>query len=216
MKYHIAEKKCQIPASDDFTPLEWCLGEIMKHKNEYNYMCPYLTKVVQLILTMSLSNAWPERGASKVKIIKTDLRNRLKNDMLNGLLHIAVNCPELCTEKRDGLVSDAAVKWITAKKRKKLPSSRTSGTGEDSRKTYMEAEVQTESEPVLLVSHGTDVGEEEADDVGSTCDDDHEKDKLFENTLLQLKIAKNLRETEEYRKNFSVDSESDWNSDDEF
>ncbi|XP_062604979.1 uncharacterized protein LOC134266771 [Saccostrea cucullata] len=163
----------------------------MKHKNEYNYMCPYLTKVVELVLAMPLSNAWPDRGASKVKIIKTDLRNRLKNDMLNGLLHVAVNGPELCTEKCDGLVSDAVDMWISSKKRRKIPSSRTSGTGEDSRKTYMEAEVQTESEPVLHVSHGTDVDEEEeADDVGSTCDDEHEKDKLFENTLLQLKIAK--------------------------
>jgi hypothetical protein len=129
MKYHIAEKKRQIPvnASDDITPLEWCLSEIMKHKNEYNYMCPYLTKVVELVLTMPLSNAWPERGASRVKIIKTDLRNRLKNDMLNGLLQIAVNGPELCTEKCDGLVSDAVDRWITAKKRRKIPSSRTSG-----------------------------------------------------------------------------------------
>jgi hypothetical protein len=92
------------------------------------------------------------------------------------------------------------------------------GTGQDSRKTFMEAEVQTESEPVLLVSHGTEVDEEEADDVGSNCDDDHEKDKLFENNLLQLKLAKNLREAQEFRKHFSVDndSESDWNSDDDF
>lgn len=69
----------------------------MKHTDEYNNMCPFLTKVVELVLKMPLSYAWPERGASKVKIIKTDLRNRLKTDMLNGLLHIAVNGPELCT-----------------------------------------------------------------------------------------------------------------------
>lgn len=51
-------------------------------------------------------------------------------------------------------------------------------------KTYMEAEVQTESESLL--SYGTEVGDEDdADGVGSTCDDDHEKDRLLENTLLQ-------------------------------
>lgn len=131
LKFHIAEMKSKIfvNPSDCITPLEWCLSEIMKHKNEYSYMCPYLTKVVEITLTMPLSNAWPERGASKVKIIKTDLRNRLKNDMLNGLLHIAVNGPDLCTEESDGLVTTAVNKWLTDKKRRKLPvpSNRTSG-----------------------------------------------------------------------------------------
>lgn len=78
MKFHIAQKKSKIPVnpSDGLTPLEWCFSDIMKHN-----MCPFLTKVVELVLTMQLSNTWPERGASKVKIIKTDLRNRLKNDL---------------------------------------------------------------------------------------------------------------------------------------
>jgi hypothetical protein len=39
-------------------------------------MCPILTNIVEIILTVPVSNAWPERGASKVKIIKTNLRNR--------------------------------------------------------------------------------------------------------------------------------------------
>lgn len=83
-------------------------------------------------------------------------------------------------------------------------------------KTYMEAEVQTESES--LISYDTEVSDEdEADDVGSTCgDDDHEKDRLLENTLLQLKIAKNLREAQQYSKTVNFESESDWNSDDDF
>lgn len=46
MKYHITQKKCKVPENTDgITPLEWCLTEIMKHKYEYNYMCPNLTKV---------------------------------------------------------------------------------------------------------------------------------------------------------------------------
>lgn len=82
-------------------------------------------------------------------------------------------------------------------------------------KTYMEAEVQTESESLL--SYGIEVGDEDdADGVGSTCDDDHEKDRLLENTLLQLKIAKNLRETQQYSKTVNFESESDSNTDDDF
>ena len=86
-------------------------------------MCPNLTKVVELILTLPVSNAWPERGASEVKIIKTDLRNRLKNDMLNGLLHVAVNGPDLCSEECDLLVTKYVTKWLKEKKRMKLPTS---------------------------------------------------------------------------------------------
>jgi hypothetical protein len=45
-------------------------------------MCPKLTRLAELVLTIPVSNAWSEKGASKVKIIKTDLRNCLKNDKL--------------------------------------------------------------------------------------------------------------------------------------
>jgi hypothetical protein len=41
-------------------------------------MCPILTNIAEIILTVPVSIVWPERGASKVKIIKTDLRNRFK------------------------------------------------------------------------------------------------------------------------------------------
>lgn len=119
LKFHIHQKKTQIPV--DINPLEWCLKQIMKNKYEYSYMCPNLTRIVELILTLPVSNAWPERGASKVKIIKTDLRNRLKNDMLNGLLHMAVNGPELCSKKCDQLVMSSVEVWMNEKKRRKIP-----------------------------------------------------------------------------------------------
>ena len=67
-------------------------------------MCPHLVGLVEVILTRTVSNAWPERGASRVKIIKTDLRNRLKNDMLNGLLNVVVDGPEMCSDECDQLV----------------------------------------------------------------------------------------------------------------
>lgn len=86
-------------------------------------------------------------------------------------------------------------------------------------KTFMEAEVQTES--ASLSQYVTDdiaagVGEKDEadDDVRAACDDDQERERIFENTLLQLKIAKNLREAQLYSK--TVDFESDWNSDDDF
>jgi hypothetical protein len=59
---------------------------------------PKLTRLAELVLMIPVSNAWSEKGASKVKIIKTDLGNRLKNDMLEGLMHLTVNGPDICTE----------------------------------------------------------------------------------------------------------------------
>jgi hypothetical protein len=70
----IIPKKEDVTA-DCLTPSEWCLTTIVKQKHKYEHMCP---KLAELVLTILVSNAWPERGASKVKIIKTDLRNRLK------------------------------------------------------------------------------------------------------------------------------------------
>ena len=72
---------------------------LVKQKHEYEHMCPKLTRIAELVLTIPVSNVWPERGASKVKIIKTDLRNRLKNDMLEGLMHLTVIGPDICTDQ---------------------------------------------------------------------------------------------------------------------
>lgn len=41
--------------------------------------------IVEIALTMPISNAWPERGASRVKLVKTRLRSRLTNEMLEAL-----------------------------------------------------------------------------------------------------------------------------------
>jgi predicted patatin/cPLA2 family phospholipase len=48
----------------------------VSQKHEFKYTCPILTNIAEIVLTVPVSNAWPERGASKVKIIKTNLRNR--------------------------------------------------------------------------------------------------------------------------------------------
>jgi len=79
-------------------------------------MCPKLTRIAELVLTM----AW--KGAFKVKIIKTDLRNRLKNDMLEGLMHLTVNGPDICTDQCDDLITSSVKNWLQTKSRRKLPS----------------------------------------------------------------------------------------------
>jgi hypothetical protein len=53
----IIPKKEDVTA-DCLTPSEWCLTRIVKQK----HMCPKLTRLAELVLTIPVSNAWTERG----------------------------------------------------------------------------------------------------------------------------------------------------------
>lgn len=44
---------------------------------------------------MPVSNAWPERGASAIKHIKSRIRSRLKDDMLEALMQVTINGPKV-------------------------------------------------------------------------------------------------------------------------
>ena len=70
---------------------------------------------------MPVSNAWPERGCSAVKRIKTRLRKRLSVEMLQTLLAITINGPRVGTPECESLMSAAVELWETQKKRRKLP-----------------------------------------------------------------------------------------------
>jgi hypothetical protein len=52
-------------------------------------MCPKLTRLAELVFTIPVSNAWPERGASKVKIIGIIVFNLLK--LYYKRLHSAIH-----------------------------------------------------------------------------------------------------------------------------
>ena len=56
---------------------------------------PSLLKLFDWLLAIPLSNAEAERDFSKLKIIKTRLRNQLGTRNLNNLLQISINGPPL-------------------------------------------------------------------------------------------------------------------------
>ena len=56
-----------------------------------------------------------ERGASAVKQLKTTLRSSLKGDMLESLMHITINGPEV--QECESLVKKAVKKWHEVKVR---------------------------------------------------------------------------------------------------
>lgn len=74
--------------------------------------------IVEIALTMPISNAWPERGASRVKLIKTRLRSRLTNKMLEALVNISMNGPEANSSECDTLVKKTTEKWLSGKRYK--------------------------------------------------------------------------------------------------
>ena len=90
-----AKKKTQKTGeSSTPTALEWSLKRVFKLKSEFGNFYPKIVQLAEVTLSAPITNAWPERGANAIKRIKTWLRNMLKNDMLNSLLHISVNGPE--------------------------------------------------------------------------------------------------------------------------
>ena len=87
-------------------------------KSEYGYFYPLIFELAEVSLSAPITNAWPERGASAVKRIKRQLRNRLKNDMLNSLLHVSINGPAVSTPEAKEVVKTAVANWLKKKNRR--------------------------------------------------------------------------------------------------
>lgn len=78
---------------------------------------PCLLELAEVCLSLPVSNAWPERGASCVKRLKTRLRSSLKNDMLQALMQISINGPAV--SQSQSLIHEVAKQWL-AKPRRNL------------------------------------------------------------------------------------------------
>ena len=79
---------------------------------------PRISKIAEVALTLPVSNAWPKRGASKIKLIKSMLQSHLKNDLLNSLLQISINGPGVFSKENDDVIRRAVKLWMKVKKRK--------------------------------------------------------------------------------------------------
>lgn len=126
LKYDLLLWKAQIPQElDNITPTEWSLKRLLSMRTEYGHFYPKLVWIAEIILSLPLSNAWPERGASAVKRVKSRLRSSMTNQMLEALLHISINGPPV--REAQELVKEAVEAWSNAKKRRKLPPSANPG-----------------------------------------------------------------------------------------
>lgn len=82
---------------------------------------PLVAKVSEAVISLPVSNGWPERVASSLKLMKTRLRSRMKNDMLNALLHILINGPKVGSKEFEEMIDASVRAWLAAKPRRKCP-----------------------------------------------------------------------------------------------
>ena len=77
------------------SPTEWVLEQILSMRSTYQHFFPGILQIAEVCLSLPVSNAWPERGASAIKHIKSRIRSRLKDDMLEALMQVTINGPKV-------------------------------------------------------------------------------------------------------------------------
>ena len=96
------------------TSLQWALQTIVEAAHFY----PKLSSIAEAILVVPVSNAWPERGASCLKRIKSRMRSRLSNNMLNALLSVSINGEKSGSEWTTSVIKESVDEWCRVKKKK--------------------------------------------------------------------------------------------------
>ena len=70
---------------------------------------------VYLHIASPITNAWSERAASRVKLIKIRLRSRMTNKMRGSLINTSSNGPETSASECDSLMKKNNAKWLSSK-----------------------------------------------------------------------------------------------------
>ena len=123
IKFNIKENiKPNIPieiktGTSNTTSCQWFLSHLMKSKSEYQPLFGELLLIAEAAITLPVSTAWPQRGASALKIVKNRCRRRLQNDMLEAMFHVKISGPALAKDGiKDGIPIETAVeKWLSKK-----------------------------------------------------------------------------------------------------
>lgn len=78
--------------------------------------------MAKLVLTVTVTNAWPDCGGSAIKRIKARNRSSMKNNLLNALLIISINGPACNTTSANTSITQACVEFQHKKHQKKRRS----------------------------------------------------------------------------------------------
>lgn len=102
------------------TSTEWFINKLLTNRNAFGSYSEVL-KLAEIEAVIPVSNAWPERGASSTKHIKSRLRSCLKSDLLNALMQVAVNGPPVFESLP--VVEIAVKNWLGRKTKNATASS---------------------------------------------------------------------------------------------
>ena len=149
---------------------------------------PLMSFIADVCRTAPVSNAWPERGASAIKRIKTRLRSLLKEETLNSLLQVSINGPPVA--EANHIIEAAAKLWLTERNRYKVQQHVWSTTSSISTQTPQgpgnnqepeQPHPQPDIQPVTPIQNAKAESDEEpgqdlfdmlgVGDVGSECGD---------------------------------------------
>ena len=83
---------------------------------------------LQKLHSLPVTNAWPERGASAVKRVKTRFRSQMKDDPLNSLLMITINGPAFKTVEYEILMEQVTNIYQSKSHKKHLGNFSTTAT----------------------------------------------------------------------------------------
>lgn len=167
------------------TPSEWAISRIVNaFKEDPDY--DIIVQMAKIACVTPVTNAWPERGASAIKRIKSRSRNSMKNDLLNALLHISINGPDVNSSDASKLIEKACLKFQQTGRYKRpnilvtrsvLASTSTQTTpstlieDEEPLEAHLEHLLQKESTEELMITHfeGSD-SDSESESVSSGDD----------------------------------------------
>ena len=71
-----------------------------------------IVDLAKIAAIVSVTNAWPELGASAVKLIKSQTRSKIKKDVLNSLLQVSINDPAENSKEADNSLSHVVEKYM--------------------------------------------------------------------------------------------------------
>ena len=90
---------------------------IARNKAKYLPFFENMIVIAEIALTLlPVSIAWLERGANALKLVKSRLRSRLKNDMLHCLLHVKINGPDVLSPDAKTIITMEADEFLSRKK----------------------------------------------------------------------------------------------------
>jgi len=92
---------------------------ILAKESFYKEMYPEISSLASIALTIPMSTAWPERGFSTLKRVKSTSRNRLLDSTLSALLSVSING---MTQLTDIQANEIAARWLHNKSRRTISS----------------------------------------------------------------------------------------------